>query len=590
MPTKHPLMRTKIKANGLSLVEVVVVSALVAVIFVALTGVAQTMLKLLGQARAESTALALATERLEYIRSLTYDSIGTVSGVPAGSIPQTRTVAGNKNTYNERVLIVYVDDAADGMGAADSNAILEDYKQVKVEYTWSVQGSSHSLVLTSNVVPTGIESTTGGGTIRVNVFDTATNPVAGAAVRFVNTSTSPAIDTTRYTTATGEAYLSGAPASAGYEITVTKTGYSTDGTYTPDAVVPNPNTPPVAVLASQVSTMNFLIDYVSDLKLATRDLPTLATVTDTFTDSSGLSSQNGMEVYGGSLQLASSSGSYLGSGTALGATTSPATIDRWYSLQYEAVVPNLTIIAVSLYTLNAGVPTLVPESDLPGNAIGFGPGALINLEALSGAAYPSLWLGARATTTDPSATPAIHNWSLTYVVSQSAIPNVDLAVRGSKTYGTDASFQPVYQYNLTTTTDATGERTLSVLATDAYYLSVTDAGYSVAELCPTSPLALNPATSVDLTAALVPKEPLALRVVVATPSGTLIPNTSVRLQNSGVDSTKTTSFCGQTFFASGLYSSNTYTVTVSHPAYSTQVISNVNISDDSSVVTVSMVP
>ena len=50
-----------------------------------------------------------------------------------------------------------------------------------------MRGVPDSLAVVSNVVPNGIETTTGGGTIKVNVFDAAVASVETATVHFVNT-------------------------------------------------------------------------------------------------------------------------------------------------------------------------------------------------------------------------------------------------------------------------------------------------------------------------------------------------------------------------------------------------------------------
>lgn len=578
-------MRNRHLRGGFTLVELIITAALLLVVFGALMGFVRTSILLLGVSKAETTALSLASDRLEYIRSLTYDNIGTVSGVPAGAIPQNRVVVGNGTSYNERVLIQYIDSAADGIGGSDSNAILSDYKQIKVEYTWTLRGNAHSLYLTSDVMPAGIESTAGGGTIRVNVFDAATAPVVGAAVRFVNTSLVPTIDTTRYTTATGEAYLSGAPAGANYEIYVSKPGYTTDGTYTADTVVVSPSTPPIAVIASQVSTMNFQIDQVATLVLSTKTTPTLGTISDSYVDSSGLTSSSSVTVASGDLTLTNTAGVYSGNGFVVHATASPATFTGWDDATFSVDTPASTAVRLSFYYNVGGVSTLIPDTALPGNSAGFTTSP-VDLRSLTGSTYDDLIARLDLSTTDTSVTPAVHELALTYISSQTPIGNVALDSSGQKSLGTDSGGQPVLRYDVSTTTDAGGSRTLSDLIWDAYTLTVTDPAYTVTEQCPTSPLSLYPNTNVAVSFSLTPAVSYALRVTVTDATGTPIPGASVQVDNGAFSDNKTSSLCGQAAFTSGLFSSGSYTVTVSKTGYTTEVIPNVSVTDDRAVQTV----
>src|SRR5688572_440861 len=127
-------------SRGMSFVEVVVTTAIVTLVFGGLMASFQVSISLIGRSKAEAGALALASERLEYIRSLSYDDVGTVGGIPEGAIPQTASSTLNGVSYDERVLVQYVDAEEDGSGSDDINGILADYKQVKVEYRWDARG------------------------------------------------------------------------------------------------------------------------------------------------------------------------------------------------------------------------------------------------------------------------------------------------------------------------------------------------------------------------------------------------------------------------------------------------------------------
>lgn len=567
---------------GLSLVELIITIAIVTIIFTALFAGVSATTKLVGVSKAKAGALSLMVNRMEYIRSLPYNDIGTISGVPAGNISQFSTTTLNGVTYTERVLVQYVDDDADGVGGVDSNGILADYKQIKIEYTWNVRGVADSNAIVSTVVPQGIETTAGGGTIRVNVFDANVLPVAGAEVRFINNTATTTIDTVRYTDLSGVAYLSGAPAVANYEIFVTDSGYSTDGTYTASTSNPNPATPPLAVLESQVSTMNFQIDELSDLTISTYAPATYSEYVETFSDSSGLFAQASTTVNGGSMELTNTLGIYDAFGTATSASTTPATIDSWYTLDYAASTSASTTAHIFILYDNAGTLMRIPNNDLPGNSVGF-TNSPIDLSGLDIGTYGTLAVGASLETSDTTYTPQIHWWKLRYIESQAAIPGVQLAIAGSKSIGTDGGGQPVLKYTDAGTTDINGLWDQSNIEYDVYDVSVTSGGYDVYEVCPSTPLILDPGVTEEMHIVLGALAGNMLRVSVTETDGTPIPDASVRLQNTGVDEISVTSLCGQTYFGTGLYTDDDYLLTVSANGFTTELVASTTVNSSSSV-------
>ncbi len=577
--------KTKISAQrkgGFSLVEVIVAAAVTVIVFGGLFVGFKHMIDLVGVAKVKSGALALATDKMEYLRSLPYNSLGTEGGVPAGDIVQTSTTTLNKITYTEDILIQYVDDPADGLEGSDENAIMTDYKQIRVKESWVFHDKTGSIALVSNVVPTGIETTAGGGTIKVNVFDAAVQPLSGIPVRFINDTTTSTIDTIRYTNASGVAYLSGAPAASNYQMIVTNTGYSTDGTYVATSTNPNPTTPPIAVVESQVSTMNFQIDRLSDLQLLAVAPATYATFADTFTDSSNLATVSSTTVAAGAVVLSGGAGAYASAGYAVSTTTAPAAIDSWYSLDFNLVTGASTAATVQVYYDNGGVLTLVPDGDLPGNSAGFTSGP-VDLSGLSVATYAGLVMRVNLSSTDITATPELQDWTLTYIKSQTPIAGANLYVYGSKIIGTDASSNPVLKYESTGTTDTNGQLNLTDIEYDTYSVDMADNGYDIKEICPMTPYSLDPGASESVKLTLGAYTGHMLRVKVTDVLGAAIPNATVRLQNTGVDEQATTSVCGQAYLSTGLYADGGYNMTVSAVGYLDSIFSSTTVGVDSNV-------
>ncbi len=567
-------------ARGFSFIEMIITAALIALVFGGLFSAYETIIMIIGESRMKANALVLTTERIEYIRSLPYAEVGTLGGVPMGALPQNSTVTINGATYNERLLITYVDDPADGLAGADSNGIISDYKLVKVEYSWAGRNGTSTIFHTTNIVPRGIETTAGGGTIRVNVFDALVAPVSGAMVRFVNPTLS--IDTSRITGASGEAYLSGAPAGGGYEIYVTRSGYSSDGTYLATVANPSPSTPVVSVLETQVSTMNFQIDRVSQLTVETIEPLVYQRFEDTFSDSTNVASLSNTSVVGGSIRLTDGGGFYPSDGFVQSTFIAPATVDAWHEVAYSTDVPTDTEIKVSVYH-NSASPVPVPDSDLPGNSAGFTTSP-IDISGLDPAVYPELALAATLNTTDTSITPEVLDWEMVYVMTRVPLSGVPVLVRSHRLIGTG-----VHKYVSTNTTDGGGTFTLSDMEFGLYDIEEQSGSYTAAEICPTSPLTLAPDSTETITFSLVPAVSNWVRVVVNNGAGTPITDAEVTLERGGYSEVENTSSCGQAFFAAP--GENTgYTLTVSKSGYTTVQVNDIEVIAGGNLISVTLVP
>lgn len=568
-------------SRGLSLVEMLVTIAIFVLVFGGLFTAVQYTLKIMSSSKATTSALSLANKRIEYIRSLTYNSIGTVSGIPNGPIPQNSTTTLNGITFYERVLIQYIDSPDDGEGASDENGILADYKQVKVEYSWNGFNGTSTIFLLTNIVPPGIESTAGGGTLTVNVFDAGVLPVSGASVHIYNDTTTTTIDTTQFTNVNGIATFAGAPAAANYEITVTKAGYSTDQTYTATTSNPNPVTLPVAVLESAVSTMNFQIDELSDLTIRTIEPPTYGVFSDTFADSTLIGSSTNSIVVAGDVELSGGVGSYASSGSVFSTSTSPTTIERWNIAEVTSTVPAGTTLKIRVYDVSSlGEYTLVSDTDLSGNSAGFTTGS-IDLSLLSVAGHPSIALGAELTSSDVSATPLIHAWSITHIATEPIIGNVSFTLTGAKVIGTALDASPIYKYSESHSTDAGGDVTLTDLEWDSYSLVLDTAGYDIAEACADLPFALDPGISDTLTLTLAPETGHNLRVSVVDDVGNPVSGAEVEITRPSFSDSGNTSACGQIFFDAGLANQSDYGVQVTKSGYVNKTVTDVVVDGDS---------
>lgn len=251
---------------GFTLVETLIALAILGIFFAAITNILQVIFSNLGLSRVRATALAMAQAKIEIIRNLPYADVGTTGGLPQGSIAQTETVTINNTPFTVQTSIIYVDDPADGVIPAD--LISSDYKRARVSVSWSgAFPTTFPVTLVTNVVPRGLETTAGGGTLYLRVFDANGSPVANANIAIDNSLVNPAIHTTTLTDTGGSVMLPGAPAcNTCYAITVTKSGYSTDKTYAASEVT-NPIQPLLSVIEGELTQASFSIDLTGSVTI-----------------------------------------------------------------------------------------------------------------------------------------------------------------------------------------------------------------------------------------------------------------------------------------------------------------------------------
>ena len=249
--------------SGQFLLEIVIAVAVMMILAHAFFTLISSSYQILTQSRSQSVAKAVINEKMEIIRNLDYDSVGTVGGIPSGELLQEETVIRNGQLFNVSTDIIYKDDSYDDLAPDDTNPA--DYKLARIEVSWIPGGfpSAQKLVMVTNISPRGGESLLTGGTLNVLVFNSLGVPVAQANVLIEATSVGVSLSQT--TDDFGRVTLPGAPVcNSCYSIIVNKTDYSTDRTYDFSEVT-NPTKPPLSILAGQVSQISFAIDTLADV-------------------------------------------------------------------------------------------------------------------------------------------------------------------------------------------------------------------------------------------------------------------------------------------------------------------------------------
>lgn len=268
-------------SRGVTLIDTIVGVALMLVVFMGIAATFRLSIDVVTNNKARSGAIALADQRMEYIRSLAYTAVGTVGGIPNGIIPQSETTTLNGVTYTRRTIIVYADDPKDGTGVSDTNSVTADYKAVKVDVAWTSRyGGTRHVNLATRISPaTGLETNpcaSSCGTLVINVANSASASLAGASVSITNSTVSPTVNFSTFSNASGTVTLLAAPAGSGYSVVVTNPGYSTDQTNSGS----NPTKSPLTVSSNQTTSSTFQIDALSSMTILTLAYGTNAPITN----------------------------------------------------------------------------------------------------------------------------------------------------------------------------------------------------------------------------------------------------------------------------------------------------------------------
>ncbi len=257
--------------EGVTIIEALVALALFLGFSVATYGIVASLARANARESERIATLAVANEQVEIIRNLPYASVGTVGGIPSGVVAQSRTLTRNNRTFTITTTIRNIDDPFDGtLGGTPNDTAPADYKLAIVDVNCQGCTTASDAELTTIVAPNGLEIAGNSGALFIRVINALGQPVSDASVHVVNSNVSPAVDLTDITDTNGNLQLVGVPPSVNnYQITATKTGYSTDQTYTATAQNPNPSKPPATVAVGQVTQVTLAIDTLATLNINT---------------------------------------------------------------------------------------------------------------------------------------------------------------------------------------------------------------------------------------------------------------------------------------------------------------------------------
>lgn len=260
------------KKLGQIYLDLLITLAILVILTPALLSLVMSSYLLLSFTRARLTAKHLAQEKIELIRNLPYNQVGTSGGIPAGPLAQFENIVRNGLNYQVYSSVVYIDDPFDE--TAPNDLLATDYKRTRIEVSWQgmAESARNPVVLVTDIAPRGVESTTGGGTLSILVFDSQSQPVPQAEIKIINNKVTPVINLTLKTNDQGRVMLPGAPAcTEGYEVSTTKENYSSDRTYSTQEIT-HPYKPHLSIIENQLSEVSFAIDKLSELQAKSFEL------------------------------------------------------------------------------------------------------------------------------------------------------------------------------------------------------------------------------------------------------------------------------------------------------------------------------
>ena len=552
--------------TGFTLIESVIGIALMLIVFIGIFGVYQLGFRVVWQSGARITAVSLANQKLELVRNLPYNGVGTLGGIPSGLIPQTEVISRNNIEYTVRTNISYIDDSFDGVAPSDS--LPNDYKRVKVNVSWS-RGFDGEVVLMSDVAPKGLETSVGGGNLLITIFNAVGIAVPQADIHLVNSAVNPLIDVYYQTNNDGQYLVAGAPASIeNYRVTVTKAGYSADRTYGVEEVA-NPEKSHISVIEGMLTSASFSIDQISDFIVNTVSPFGAGSFSDSFINQSGVSEFFDVFIIGGEAALATTTTTtteYKSSGYLISNAIAPLNLLSWNEFSWGDNEPIDTQINYQVLYATSTDWSLIPNSVLSGNASGFNISP-VDLSSISTSTYSNLKLKGNFSTNSTSTTPTLYDWQISWLTNDStSIPNVQFNLRGSKIIGTDINEIPVYKYNQNHISGGNGEKTIFGLEWDSYIFSVDKliTGLNISKTNPTpQPINLAPNISQTVSLFLSADNSLLLKIKDIETSDPVF-STGTRLYNAtfGYDITQFTDIDGETIFIPLENSSYNYQIQV----------------------------
>lgn len=261
------------KTAGFTLIEMLVFIFIFVIVSLAFYQTMVTGMQIALESKNRLGALALANEKMEIARNLKYEDVGTISGIPSGTLQENEDVSVSGHQYRVNTFVQYADDSFDGLAETNTDTAPNDYKRAKITVSWKgFGGSTRDVSIVSRFVPPGLEVGSGGGVLSVNIINSAGEGIPQAQVHIVNDALSPRVDINQKTDDGGNLMFVGAQQSIyNYVITVSKGNYETVSTIGSGSVAYSPIDVHASVVNGLLNVKSIVIDLVASLKIRAVD-------------------------------------------------------------------------------------------------------------------------------------------------------------------------------------------------------------------------------------------------------------------------------------------------------------------------------
>lgn len=275
--------------DGFTLVEVVIAMVVLSMMAITFLGLYLTMIQSALITKRKAVASNIATNQMEYLKSLPYNSLAVSGGsIPnSNPLPATTTTVVNGVTYTTKTSINYADDAYDGCGVYPTQQLKQtycrNYPPPASAPATDLNSADYKIIHISVYAPSSLklaevdtqvsarvaETASTTGALFVKVIDTAGTPISGATIRVTNSTVSPAIDVSDSTDGNGVAiFYTLAPDTNGYDYAITGSlaNYSTLSTITPSGSL-QPNYSSQKVISQQSSFVTLTLKPMGTFSL-----------------------------------------------------------------------------------------------------------------------------------------------------------------------------------------------------------------------------------------------------------------------------------------------------------------------------------
>jgi len=473
--------------KGFTLVEVLIAVFLTAIVFLGIFGGFQLAVKVTSQTKIKIQALYAAGQRIEQIKSLTFRDIET----------SQEDVILNNISYNIQTIIETYDDCLDGTiegldcdgNIIESDMAPDDYKRVKVIVSWTAAWGGE-ISLSTIIASKSIETGEGKGALKIIVSSglgelieifspDQLSPCSETAIQIINQGLGidQCYGTSIKTPGIRILTLDTSIIPDDYKIIVQKQGYSRAETFKSgdvydSQIIATPFRKNPTISQGALYPLTLTIDELSELNISTLYFGSGDRFFDGFFSDSKIEEIERLKRMEKSIILATTSPFlYEQGGYLLSTEKSPSLITRWDRFSFSDFEELETDIKYQILYATSSEWFLVPNIDLLGNNLGF-DFSPVDLSSLSVSDYPKLKIKGNFSTSDSSKTPVLYEWQISYKNSQdTTISSVNFNIRGEEIVGTNASENPIYKYSENYLTNVNGEKLLSMIDSDNYYLS-----------------------------------------------------------------------------------------------------------------------